>query len=480
MQFPSFLDGSYRVQSPITSQTRLVNWYCEISEQEGATSKKSLLPTPGVDPFVTVTEAAGGRAMYDTGSGRTFAVIGARLVEVLSGGMYTLRGSAMAVDTNPATITTNGSQLFITSGDKGYNFDLDTNTLTEVLDEGATQGGMLYGYFVAFDQTNSRIQISDLFDGTVWDPTQFQQRTIGADNWQAMLVTSDGQIILPGTFTGERWYNSGAFPFPFAPDPSALFQMGIAATFSLKETKEGVAWLATSAQGGYSVVLASGYSPQRISDHGLEYAMSQMPRVDDAIAECYEEQGHSFYVLTFPSADQTWTFDFTTKQWAERGTWISEENRFTYWRPVFHCFSNNKHLMADRETGTIYHMSDAFGLDVDSRVIRRVRRAPAINNEHHRIRYSRLEILGQSGLGTSTGAGVDPIMMVRMSKDFGQTFGTEQQFSLGKIGRFDCRWTLWRLGQARGRVFEVSTTARTPVRLTDAYLRLQDSTEAAA
>lgn len=482
MRYQAFCDGAYKVQSPVTSQTALINWYTEVSEKEGTVSKKSLYPTPGVDPFVTVTEASGGRAMYDTGGGRTFSVVSGSLVEVFANQTYIVRGTGMAVDVNPATIVTNGDggdQLFITSGDHGYNYDLGTNTLSEVLTSGATQGGMLYGYFVSFDKTNSRIQISDLFDGSVWDPTQFAERTIGSDAWKGMAVTSYGQICLPGSKTGEFWYNSGAFPFPFAPDPSALFQKGIAATFSIKEVSGGVAWLATSAQGGYTVVLASGYSPARISDHALEKAMDDYARVDDAIGDAYDDEGHVFYVLTFPSADATWVYDFTTQQWAQRGTWISEDNAYTYWRPVFHCFSFGRHLMADRETGVIYDMTHDSGLDVDNRVIRRVRRAPALNNEHLRLRFSRLEILVEAGLGTSTGAGENPQLMFRSSSDFGKTWSNEQQQPLGKMGEFSERVIFWRVGQARGRVFEISTTATTPVRITDAYLRVQASTEAA-
>lgn len=478
-RYQAFCDGSYRVQSPITSQTALVNWYTEITPVPGAVSEKTLLPTPGVEPFVTVTTAAGGRAMYDTGNDRTFGVVGSSLVELFAGGTYTLRGT-VAIDTSPATIVTNGDggdQLFITSGDKGYNYDLTTDTLTEVLSEGATQGGMLYGYFVAFDKTRSRIRISDLFDGSVWDPTQFAERTIGSDPWQSMSVTSYGQICLPGSKTGEFWYNSGAFPFPFAPDPSALFQVGTAATFSIKEVAQGQTWLATSAQGGYTVVLASGYSPAPISDKALEYELSQYPDVSDAIGDAYEEQGHAFYTLTLPRADASWTYDFSTQQWHRRGTWVVANNSYTYWRPVFHCFSFGKHLMADRETGTIYWMSNEFGSDVDDMEIRRLRRAPALNNEHLRLRFSRLELLVQAGLGDDEDP--NPQIMLRQSSDFGQTWGNETQQSLGRVGEFSHRVMFWRIGQARGKVFEVTTTARTPVRITDAYLRVLPSTEAA-
>lgn len=476
-RYPAFCDGAYRVQSSVTSQTALINWCTEITPQEGTVSKKTLLPTPGVQPFVSVTTGTGGRAMYDTGQGRTFGIVGNQCVEVLSGRTYTVRGS-VAIDMNPATIVTNGDggdQLFITSGDRGYAYNLTSNTLSEVLSSGATQGGMLYGYFVAFDRVNSRIRISDLFDGTVWDPTQFAERTIGSDPWRSMTVTSYGQICLPGSKTGEFWFNSGAFPFPFAPDPSALFQVGTAATFSIKEVPQGVAWLATSAQGGYSVVLAAGYSPAPISDKALEFELSQYADVSDAISDAYEEQGHVFLTLTLPSADVSWTYDFSTKQWHRRGTWIVENNAYTYWRPVFHCFSFGKHLMADRDSGVIYWMSNDFGSDVDGLEMRRLRRAPAINNEHLRLRFSRLELLVEAGLGDDTDP--NPQLMLRQSSDFGKTWGNEIQAPLGRTGEFSERVIFWRIGQARGRVFEVTTTARTPVRITDAYLRILPSTE---
>lgn len=477
-RYQAFCDGSFRVQSYVTSQTQLINWYTELTPVEGAVSQKTLLPTPGVEAFVTVPNAGGGRAMYNTGSDRTFGVLGSSLVEVFAGGTYTLRGT-VAIDENPATIVANGDsgdQLFITSGGAGYCYTLSTNTLTTISGLVATQGGMLYGYFVAFDKPNGQIRISDLFDGTVWDPTQFAENSTSSDSWHAMTVTSFGLICLVGPKTGSFWFNSGAFPFPFAPDPSALFQVGVAATFSIKEMAQGVIWLATSTQGGYSVVAASGYSPVPISDKALEYELSQYSDLSDAIGDAYEEQGHPFYTLTLPSANVSWTYDFSTKQWHRRGTWIVEENDYTYWRPVFHCFSFNTHLMADRESSTIYQMSNDFGSDVDGLVIRRLRRAPAINNEHLRLRFSRLELLVNAGSGSEDDP--NPQIMLRQSGDFGQTWGTETQAPIGPVGDFSNRVIFWRVGQARGRVFEVTTTARTPVRITDAYLRILPSTEA--
>jgi hypothetical protein len=91
------------------------------------------------------------------------------------------------------------------------------------------------------------------------------------------------------------------------------------------------------------------------------------------------------------------------------------------------------------------------------------------------LRFSRLEFLVEAGLGDATDP--NPQIMLRQSSDFGKTFNNELQTGLGGVGEFSQRVMFWRLGSARGKVFEVTTTARTPVRITDAYLVIQPSTE---
>jgi hypothetical protein len=487
-RYDEFCGGSYTSQSPVTDAERTVNWYQELSESKGATSQQSLYPTPGFNLFCRFP-AIGCRASFSMGtggtsiSGRTFEIYGGTLFEVFTDGTFTNRGT-VAVDHNPATICTNGDggfQLFITSGGNGYNYDLLTNTLTAIatLAGAATMGGQLYGYFVAFDASRNQIRISNLFDGTTWDPTQFLARTIGADPWTAMLVTPYGQIFLPGSQTGEFLYNAGTFPFPFAPDPSGLIEEGIAATFSVKQAGKSAAWLSTNKNGGYQVMRASGFTPQRISDHALEDKLASYVRVDDCIAETYEDRGHAFLLLTFPQAQATHCYDFNTGRWHERPLWIQETNSEDAAHATFHCFAFNKHLMGDRTTGALYEMSNEFGTEVDGRVMRRLRRAPAIISQHRRLFFPAFEVLLQSGLGLQSGQGSNPLVMMRKSNDFGQTFSNERSASPGGPGQYSKRVKFWATGSGRGRVFEISVTDPTPWRLTDAFLQIEGSTEAA-
>jgi hypothetical protein len=466
--FPTFVGGSYTSQSPISDQELLMNWMVELMESPGATAKASLYPTPGVTSFATAL-SVGCRAMFtDDETGRTFAVMGTSFVEIdIVTFAVTVRG-AVATDGNPATISTNGvggGQLLITSGDNAYCFDLGTNTLTTELTGGATMGAVLYGYGLVFDKATGTVFLSDLFDLTTWDPTNFFQRSINSDPWQAMHVTPYGYIVLPGTQTGETWY--------------------IAASFSITQVGDTACWLSTGADGDYKVVRQAGFTPQRISTHAVEFAIAgygDSLRIDDAIGQCYGEHGHLFYLLTFPTAQATWCWDERLQgranPWHQRGTWISEDSMFTYWRPVFHTFAGGMHLMGDPETNVISKMNHDAYTDVDDRPIRRVRRSPAVLSAHQRVIVDALEILCETGVGTeASGQGEDPVFMLRVSRDGGHTWGNQRTVKIGKIGEYWRRVIFRQFGLCRSLVFELSCTDPIPARITDAYLKVRGSDE---
>jgi hypothetical protein len=52
-------------------------------------------------------------------------------------------------------------------------------------------------------------------------------------------------------------------------------------------------------------------------------------------------------------------------------------------------------------------------------------------------------------MGKTTGQGVDPQIMVQVSRDYGKTWSPERWVSAGKKGEFDRRVILRQLGQFR-------------------------------
>jgi hypothetical protein len=81
---------------------------------------------------------------------------------------------------------------------------------------------------------------------------------------------------------------------------------------------------------------------------------------------------------------------------------------------------------------------------------RRVRIFPLpVSESNKRMVLHSLEFLLQVGMGKTTGQGVDPKIMVQVSRDYGKTWSPERWVSAGKKGEFDRRVILRQLGQFR-------------------------------
>src|SRR5712691_4467668 len=126
---PGFLSGSYQSQSPNVSCQRCVNLYPETTEAQESETQAALYPTPGKTAFVDTT-FNGCRGLFDQ-DGSAFGVLGSRLVELFAGCTATDRG-ADGNDALPATISSNRTQLYITSASEDYIFTLATNALAVV------------------------------------------------------------------------------------------------------------------------------------------------------------------------------------------------------------------------------------------------------------------------------------------------------------------------------------------------------------
>jgi hypothetical protein len=107
---------------------------------------------------------------------------------------------------------------------------------------------------------------------------------------------------------------------------------------------------------------------------------------------------------------------------------------------------------------------------------RRLRRTPHLSNEQLWTFYHQLQIDLQAGVGTTTGQGVNPQVMLRWSRDGGRTWSSEQWVSAGALGAYKTR-ALWnRLGRARDMVFEVVVSDPVPWMLAAGYIQVERGT----
>jgi hypothetical protein len=226
----------------------------------------------------------------------------------------------------------------------------------------------------------------------------------------------------------QPYFDSGNFPFPYDVVKGAFIEHGIAAPFSIAKLDNSIFWLEQDEQGSGIVRRANGYQPVRISTHAIEYEFSTYATIADAVCYAYQEQGHTFYVMNFPTAQKTWVYDCATQTWGQRGFWNAQAGVYTQSRAGFHTFNFGMHLVGDPTTGAVYQQAASIFSDFGN-VIRRVRTAPHISKEQGRVFYSRLQVDVETGIGpTFQGATVPTVFPIL------DAAGALRNFQMGENG----------------------------------------------
>jgi len=454
-----------------------VNFFVEKIGTEGRQHKLALYPTPGQLAWMTPASTngniidVGGRGGVSTGT-RAFVVIGAGFYEIFQNATIFRRGT-VAQDSNVAQFAYLGptsNQLGVASGGNAYVFNLTTNFLTKVLTGECNQIGMLDEYLIALNQTTGRLRLSNLNDGSTWDPTQFALRSAQPDPWVAMVVNAP-DIFLIGANSGDVWFDAGTAPFPLAARQGLNIPFGIIAPFSLVNIAGRMFWLSGNKEGNGLVVATEGYGVKPVSTTELDNAIAGYARtatITDAEAFAFQMVGHTFYVLRFPAANATWLYDLTTGVWTELGTWNSSRGDYDVWHPRFHLAAYGLHITGESSTGALSLLDVTYGTEADGSVIRRLRRGPILINDMKRQSISRFELVLEPGIGLQSGQGSNPLAMGRFSMDGGKTWGNERLCGTGFIGQYN-RKVYWnRHGSPYMYVPEVTFTDPIPWRIIDA------------
>lgn len=297
------------------------------------------------------------------------------------------------------------------------------------------------------------------------------------------LQENEQELWLLGERTSEVWYNAGGGAFAFARIPSTGPQIGCAATASLTRMGEQLVWLAKNEQGENLVVRQVQYSWERISNHAIEYAISQYTVTSDAIGYAYEEDGHFFYVLTFPTADVTWVYDATASSMAQKPCWhqrASLDAEGVYHRHRSNCYMNfvDIRMVGDYQTGQIHQMSRQFYTDAGT-PLRAQRRTPHVwaKPSRRRLFFSSLQLEFTPGVGLQSGQGSNPQVMLRWSSDGGFSWSNEVWIPIGMAGQTRNRAIARALGTAYDRVFEINFSDPVPRDLIGATLYVEEELE---
>lgn len=305
------------------------------------------------------------------------------------------------------------------------------------------------------------------------------------DNILALLADHEDLWIFGDLQSTEVHRNTGAALFPFERDMSAYSHFGLAAQWSVVQLGRGVAWIAwTAGRGAPMAFFATGFQPQRVSDAPLEHIWATYPTVRDAIAYSYIEDGHHFWVISFPKANVTWCYDLTASQqmgkpmWHQRAWWDPAAQAWARHRGAFHAYGFWKaghsaydwqapdkliHFVGDWENGNLYVQDPTAYTDAGN-PIRRERIFQHMPAENKRTFWHLFQLECEVGSEALT-------WTLDFAKDYGWTYGADSARDRSALanGKHAQRLRWLRLGSSFDRVWRLTTTSAARISITNAY-----------
>jgi hypothetical protein len=289
---------------------------------------------------------------------------------------------------------------------------------------------------------------TNAYDFTVINGLNFATAEGNPDNLTSVL--SDAvRVYLFGVKTTEVWYDQGVLNEAFARLPGAIYFKGCAAQYSPAVLDNSIVFLATDANGKAQVMQVRGtQAPVAISTATIEYWFNQYTTISDAYAFAYMDQGHIFYVLTFPTAGVTWVWDATTEQWHQRSTNSGQ------WLPFAYTYDSGSstHYIVDGSTNKIYYLDRTSNTDNGVTITRTIV-SPYIIEMHERTFGNGVELMTNAGIGSGPTSGT---ITLSWSKNNAQTFTGSTTFTMTNSPTQ--RMYFRRLGWARQWIFKVTTT----------------------
>jgi hypothetical protein len=481
------------------SQT-CINWYPEVSPNPTSKTAIALLGAPGL---IQLAAASGGgapgnqtstwpqpasvtnlpvRGMYVLPGGTKALVVIASTVYLCTAGtqgaiqtpgtitLSSVTGGTLLTNSGPVSIRDNnaGGLAVIVDGTYGYAYTISTNTLAQITDTNFTSFAnpttvaFIDGWWIFSSAGSQKFFTNSPIYQNAWNATYFALKDGAADNLMAVIDNKE-ELWLIGEKTTEIWYNAGGQYFSFQRVGGALQQYGCKAAFSFARIKAGgedsLIWLGRSERGENIVLRTKGFSTEVVSTPAVSDAISMYTVTSDAIAYSYEEDGHEFYVLTFPSADRTWVYDATVPPqyaWTQRLSYDPYAN--SYHRHRSNCFMNfcGMRIVGDYQNGALYQMTRNAYTDAGW-PIRCQRKSPFIWNKDNRQRMhmTSLQVEFSPGQGNQINMGSSPQAKLRISRDYGTTFGEPIYSPMGAAGQYTNRCIWRKLGWTRGSVAEI-------------------------
>jgi hypothetical protein len=303
-------------------------------------------------------------------------------------------------------------------------------------------GDFMDGYWIFAEAGTQTFFISNYQVPSEYDALDFAVEDDLPDSMVALRAVN-GRVWVFGRQRMVAWYNSGAAAFPFSRDNSSRIDIGAVNPTAMVKMENTLFWLGRDPYGGVRVFMLDGYVPVAVSTPAEESIWQAYSNVEDAYAWVYQQEGHSFYLISFPTANTSFCYDRKENRWHRRSSFNSTTGQQEVHAGT--CCTYNPllggHIVGDRGTSTSYLMSRQVFTDFDVSITRRRISPHVVTLGSQRASYNRFV------LDTNT-----THAQLSYSNDYGQTYNTLRNPDI--VGSDHAEWV--RCGSTRtDRVFQV-------------------------
>lgn len=443
-------------RAPQLNNQLLVNAFVE---RQGPTAK-SQAPIFGA-PGLTATSLLSGPTVRGSHNFNEVAyyVSGPNLYSVAADNSFSLVATGIA-GTGPVSIDDNGTQVAIVNGAQGYIYTVAGGLvqITAAAFYPAETVTFMDGYFI-FDRVGTNeFFLSALYDGTSFNGLDFAS----AEGQSGFVVATVQNLQLLFIFTTshiELWYDAGASDFPFQRYAGGIINYGTISPRTIIKQDGAIFFLGRD----HTFYRLQANIPIRVSTHEIETLIALDPDITRAECLTFTLEGHKMVVLNLVASSQTVAFDISTGKWHSRRSWQQNPDGsltdLGRWRAAVALEIYDTVFIGDAFSGQIgqtdwYNAFTEFGNPMPM-----IARSAPQHHDRMRVFVDRFELDIQAGVGLISGQGSDPQVMLRYSRDGGETWSLQQQWrSMGKQGQYTKRLRWLKQGQGREWQWEVTIT----------------------
>jgi len=470
-----FVGQAYTLDTIDISGQRCVNLYPEIYNDGNTKISTSLRSTAGLTQFGSIGDINSPyRGFHLASTGAFFGVDGASFRSISTAGVGTLRltlttglSKADSAIVRMADSLDNSDEvnvLIVDGSATGNIWNITTSTATTIdaTDNypGGTHVAQIGGYFIVNKPNTLTALFSAINNPSSWNTLNTISKEATTDNING-LIAHNGRLWLFGDQSYQVHQATGNANNPFLSIGGTDRNIGLEAPDSLAENGKAVFWLGSNSSGFGQIYMSQGFDAMAITTIPLEREIQAYTSTTDAEGFCFQQDGHDFYQISFPTDNKTWVYDLTTGMWHERSYRNPASSVDERHRARVQGFFNGKNYFGDWDLGLVYESNPLDYTDNGDTIIRN-RTSPIYWNALERVYYDSIQVDLQTGVGLTTGQGSDPLAMLESSNDSGHTYGNKMYIKTGKVGEFFTRVKINRQGMSRNRVYRLTYSEPTP------------------